>query len=67
MTDDSRLKAHLIKHGPLTEEQILRADDYALTMKIPLDEETQIYIIDLKEDITPSIYDLNIDEVAGKK
>ena len=38
MTDDSRLKAHLIKHGPLTEEQILRADDYALTMKIPLDE-----------------------------
>ena len=31
------------------------------------DEETQIYIIDLKEDITPSIYDLNIDEIAGKK
>lgn len=31
------------------------------------DEETQIYIIDLKDDITPSIYDLNIDEISGKK
>jgi regulator of protease activity HflC (stomatin/prohibitin superfamily) len=31
------------------------------------DEETQIIIIDLKDDVTPSIYDLNIDEITGKK
>ena len=38
MTDDSKLKIHLIDHSLLTEEQVLRAEDYALTMKIPLDE-----------------------------
>ncbi len=38
MTDDSKLKHHLVVSNLLTEEQILRAEDYALTMKMPLDE-----------------------------
>lgn len=38
MTDDSKLKNHLVNCGLLTEEQVLRAEDYALTTKMPLDE-----------------------------
>ena len=34
----SRLKDHLIATGQLTEEQLAQAEDYALSMKIPLDE-----------------------------
>ncbi len=38
MMDTSKLKDHLVKSGRLTTEQVLQAEDYALTMKIPIEE-----------------------------
>jgi len=38
MIDISTLKNQLVDQGRLTEEQILQAEDYALTMKMSLDE-----------------------------
>lgn len=38
VVDTSRLKSHLLSSGRLTEEEILRAEDYALTRKISMEE-----------------------------
>jgi CheY-like chemotaxis protein len=38
MVDLLRLKNHLLDRGILTEDQILQAEDYALTRKIPVEE-----------------------------
>ncbi len=38
MEDFSKLKQYLLSSGRLSEEQILQAEDYALSMNIPLDE-----------------------------
>ena len=43
MVDALRLKAYLIDSGRLTEDQILRAEDYALTRKISL-ENTLLFL-----------------------
>ena len=62
-----RASPNLYKHFHLLGvlEEVLK--DIRKYVVVAGDEETQIYIINLEEKMSPSIYDLNIDEISGTK